>query len=878
LADEAGFPGAFRIEGSVAVDQYELYCLADPLFYDRMRDRQNQDSDFALASMTPDGWDRLATDTWVHYAPQDARVPLQGWKIHLSARQQDAERAIQAVWDYCVPRGIAFKFLRGTATLLAQNSKAAVRGASGKLVTVYPRDDEELEVVLKDLDEQLSGVQGPYILSDLRYGEGPLFVRYGGFVDRRCIDESGERVPAIEDPDGRLVPDRRGTTFAVPDWVTLPAFLEPHLAARNAVTTTGLPYAIKSVLHFSNGGGVYLADDTRTGDRVVLKEARPHAGLDTVGRDAVARLRHERDILERLVGLDVVPAVRDYFTLGEHEFLVQEFVDGNPLQRLLVHRYPLTSATCSAADLKAYTDWVTGVCERVEDAVRQLHARGVVFGDLHPDNILLEGSLEEPGRLVLIDFEVATLVADDSPQILAHPAFVAPRGHQGTAVDEYALACLLFGLFAPQATILLPSHGPKIDHLAQIIVETFPVAPERIEAARARIRTGDEPWDGASQPGEAPRPETVAAMHRAILASATPERDDRLHPGDVAQFLPCGGLNLAHGAAGVLYALRATGGEVPAEHVDWLARRAADPRPGSGLGLYDGLTGVACALRWLGREEAAHDLLGRCLAEAWEGLASDLFSGLAGLGLALFDAGSWQAWKAVQICADRLGGPEDVPEISGNGNPRGGLMYGSSGPALLFLHGYERSGDPALLDLAAVALRQDLRRCVRGDDGSLQLNEGWRKLPYLAEGSLGIGMVLARYLAHRPDPDLAAALAEIRLGAAAGYYVQPGLFAGRAGVIAALAAGLRPGATDPDPLLDQQIAGLRWHALPFGGGIAFPGDRLLRLSMDLATGTAGALLAVGLASLPFLGPPNGTETPARPGSGGSSLTTDGEEV
>jgi hypothetical protein len=79
-------------------------------------------------------------------------------------------------------------------------------------------------------------------------------------------------------------------------------------------------------------------------------------------------------------------------------------------------------------------------------------------------------------------------------------------------------------------------------------------------------------------------------------------------------------------------------------------------------------------------------------------------------------------------------------------------------------------------------------------------------------------------------------------------------------------------------LLDQQIAGLRWHALPFGGGIAFPGDRLLRLSMDLATGTAGALLAVGLASLPFLGPPNGTETPARPGSGGSSLTTDGEEV
>ena len=33
--------------------------------------------------------------------------------------------------------------------------------------------------------------------------------------------------------------------------------------------------------------------------------------------------------------------------------------------------------------------------------------------------------------------------------------------------------------------------------------------------------------------------------------------------------------------------------------------------------------------------------------------------------------------------------------------------------------------------------------------------------------------------------------------------------------------------------------------MPYGGGLAFPGDQLLRLSMDLATGTAGVLLALG---------------------------------
>ena len=52
----------------------------------------------------------------------------------------------------------------------------------------------------------------------------------------------------------------------------------------------GLPYAIDRVLHFSNGGGVYLARDTRTGEAVVLKEARPHAGVDARGHDAVRPL------------------------------------------------------------------------------------------------------------------------------------------------------------------------------------------------------------------------------------------------------------------------------------------------------------------------------------------------------------------------------------------------------------------------------------------------------------------------------------------------------------------------------------------------------------------------------------------------------------
>ena len=171
-------------------------------------------------------------------------------------------------------------------------------------MTIYPADEAQLHTTLTELDEILQGVKGPYILSDLRYSEGPLFVRYGAFVSRFCLSPTGERVLAVEDDQGRLVPDHRSPRISVPPWVTLPAFLQPHLDARNAVTTNDLAYTIDGVIQFSNGGGVYLGHHTGTGERVVLKEGRPHAGLDMAGRDAVARVSHERDILEQLDGLD----------------------------------------------------------------------------------------------------------------------------------------------------------------------------------------------------------------------------------------------------------------------------------------------------------------------------------------------------------------------------------------------------------------------------------------------------------------------------------------------------------------------------------------------------------------------------------------------
>jgi serine/threonine protein kinase len=882
-------------------ERYDAYCAADPLFYDSLANTTTTTPEFTAATRPlPPGWQREPSDDWLMHGPTDADLPAQGWKIHLSACLDNAERVLATTWDYCVPRGLPFKFLRGPQLLLLRNAKYAPRGSSGKFVTIYPRDPAELEIACKELAERLDGEAGPYILSDLRYGAGPVFVRYGGFAARYCLSEQGQVVPAIADPAGTLVPDRRGPVLHLPDWVTPPDFLTSHLAARSATTTNDLPYQIERVIHFSNGGGLYVGRDSRTDTPVVLKEARPHAGLDATGADAVTRLAREAAMLRRLVDIPQLPRVHDEFALGEHRFLALEFITGQALNKVLVERYPLIDADADAEQLDAYTTWALHVYQQVEATIDAIHDRGVVYGDLHLFNIMMRPD----DRVALVDFEVAAPVTDAGRPGLRNQGFAAPRDRTGFAVDRYALACLRLALFLP-LTQLVRLAPAKARHFADIITAQFPVPPEFLDQAVSEI-TGEaqpasrtpvtDPAEFSAEPAGWPR--FRARLAGAILASVTPDRPDRLFPGDIEQFR-AGGLNLAHGAAGVLYALSASGaGQFP-EHEDWLAERALDPPSGSRCGFYDGLHGVAFALERLGHRQRALDVLDICLRESWTQLGHDLVSGLSGVALNLAEfagrtgepALRQAAWRAADLVADRLASADGDTLVSGGQHPYAGLTRGYTGPALMFLRLYELSGDPALLDHAATALRQDLRRCVLRPDGAMEVNEGWRTMPYLAHGSVGIGLVLDQYLTHRPDEEFTQASAAIRRAARSPFYAQSGLFAGRAGIITYLAArvaradqaarrgpsGVAASAGAPTGdaeanartedadrrELASQLQRLAWHAMPYHGQLAFPGEQLLRLSMDLATGTAGVLLAVAAArpdepaTLPFLAPLTG---------------------
>lgn len=832
----------------------EIYIQADPHFYEDPR-RWTEgpkflgDLRFSVSERAvPAGWTRTDQGMWTYVFPEGAELPEQGWKIHVSATLDNADALCDTVWDYCTTEGLPFKYLLDRRIQYLSNSKYAPRGSSGKLITIYPRDEGELESVLNGLGKRVEGHEGPYILSDLRWEQGPLYVRYGAFADFRCLDMDGRPVPAIRRPDGVAIPDRRRPGFSVPSWARLPEFLEPHLRARGGGEGSQ-PYRVDKALHFSNSGGVYLATRLSDGEVVVLKEARPHAGVDGNGEDAIVRQEREERALRRLDGIPGVPRLYDSFTLGGHGFLVQEYREGLPMYSWCAAYHPLVlKAEPSKEEIADFTARLLKVLGRIEEIIDAIHERGIVVGDLHLNNVLI-GPDDE---VTVIDFEQAFEPGEGWRPGLGAPGFMAPH-RQDTGIDDHSLALIRLAAFISFAPITSMAPG-KIETYADIVEREFPVPRGWTRSITAQLRP-----EGVQGTDPARDLDSVAeienALAAAIMESATLDREDRLFPGDIEQFVS-GGHGFAHGAAGVLWALDVSGHGRRSEFEQWLisaARRESRPAPG----FYDGVAGIAYVLDHLGHQEEAAELIERHSGSARGGIS--LFSGLSGIGANLLHLSRRQgdtryrdqALELANEIGDHVTGVRSPASADASAAPRAGLMRGWSGAALFYVRLYEHTRDEACLDLALRAIHRDLDQCTTNDDGALVVDDrGMRGLPHVEGGGLGLALVVDEVLAYREDERSRQALPALLRSAWPSITVRGDLMFGKAGQLAALA---RTGAEEH--VVRRRIDELRRFLVPFRGRLALPSGRGFRLSMDLATGNAGLLLALASArgdGSPFL--------------------------
>lgn len=822
----------------------DLFCLADDLYFDDpLRPGRREQGDYTTGPV-PLGWQRVVQHEWVHLLPDGWNGPTQGWKIHVSSLPSDAERVLATTAAYCFQRGVLFKHLRSESVLLTLSAKYAPRGSSGKFITIYPLDEEGLFATLDGLDSALCGIGAPYVLSDVRWNRGPLYVRYGGFATRWCVGIEGEEVLAVETPDGVLVPDERLPYFSVPEWVAIPERISRSLEQRSdPLQTCG--YRFDSAVHFSNGGGVYRGARTSDDFAVVLKEARPHAGLDGSRLDAVTRLQREHEAYLALGGVEGVPSLVDYFSLWEHQFLVTSFVEGLPLQRWQAAHHPCVRASASAAERQDYADAALVILSGVASVLEQIHAAGWVHGDVHPGNILVADDLS----VSLVDLEQAQDTRCSRVGGLGCPGFVRPdRGAapMGVLDDEYALGALALWVLLP-LTAVVTFDEDKAHHYINWAQERFELPQWWHRLTRRAF--GPEPAGGSHG-----RRLAVDELVDAVASTATPQRSDRLFPGDVLQVLD-NGVQFAAGAAGVLWALAEVGAAVPDEWTDWLAVRADSV---SRAGLFDGAAGVATTLFRLGRGDEGSAALRRAAEVARSATDAALYSGRAGVGLAVLGHSERFPDSVSEACriADGITSLM-VPYAPTPSKQAAGLVDGWSGVAIFLTRLGLATSEPHFFEQAQACVRKDIANCVDGPDGALLVNEKGKLLPYLAHGSAGIAIAGAELAAagweclHDNEVrGLVAALSPELV-------VEPGVFDGRAGLVLALDYLAATGLAETREPVERHLDALPWHAVSLNGGRAFLGRGLQRLSMDVATGTAGVATVLsarshGSSPLPFL--------------------------
>lgn len=771
---------------------YRLLCMTTESPYYEQPLHDSREEQYSLEA--PPSWRVEEDETWRYYYPPNMKMPDQGWKIHVGAIPATDDSTLHVASSLLFHQDVPFKHLVGKRTFRQSMMKNADRSSSGKFITIYPQSEIEFIDLLERLDEALAGQDAPYILSDVRYGKAPVFFRYGGFRRIAFSNDRGESCLAIARPNGDLIEDVRSTSFVLPDFVSVPLAIRDQVNDRLYPNSDGLkaalhPYVIQSCLHFSNGGGVYLAKDLGTGQQVVAKEARPFAGYTSDFEDSVKRLRHERDMLIRLSGCNKSPYYLDYREYLGHEFLFEEYLDGVSLQDWIASRYPFS---LGEEEVASYGASAFTVAQNIVKTVKSIHDQGIALIDMSARNLIVAPDLS----VRFVDFEAAVLLESDVKTVLATPGFAPLRSCSHGERDKYGLCCILLYLFWPSwASMFTPqalwtAHRNVVRHFPEKVGDFLAY---HLRMLSNRVMSGRGDFTPAQEP-----PSTFEGLLERYcngIRESGAQIDDkaRLYPGDATQYLqgPQGMVNVETGVAGVALMLFRAGEDV-SEDVEWLLSSTARIRKRAFHGLLRGYAGIAAVLCQLGHSEDALGLLPEQLPDC---LPRDVSvrSGIAGTVLALLNvlenASSERAYALLRDASSQLASiVSNAEALASPGSETGnaiGLFDGWAGAALacreLALSGKVGEED-RWHSLMHECLQNELSGLRSAENDSLYVDYQGIDYGYLSEGSAGVAAALSIC-----DPfKYSGEIAGLRPGITQFNSLNGGLFRGLAGKLAAL--------------------------------------------------------------------------------------------
>lgn len=249
-----------------------------------------------------------------------------------------------------------------------------------------------------------------------------------------------------------------------------PPFLEPGMIFDG--------YQVTREIHASKRTQVYAAQDTETGQRVILKTPSVNYNDDA---SFIEQFRREEWIGRRINSHNVLKVVE---SARRQRFLyyVTEYIEGITLREWM-----------DANPRPSYIG-VRDIIEQVAAGLRAFHKLEMVHRDLKPENIMIDNT----GRVIIIDFgstRIAGIEEIDTPfernPMLGTVGYAAPeyfQGYNGSySSDMYALGVIAYEMLTGKLPYGKPLTSSGISKARYTSAKHyFPEVPAWVDAALSK--------------------------------------------------------------------------------------------------------------------------------------------------------------------------------------------------------------------------------------------------------------------------------------------------------------------------------------------------------------------------------------------------------
>ena len=234
-------------------------------------------------------------------------------------------------------------------------------------------------------------------------------------------------------------------------------------------------------------GEVYEATHARLAHRYAVKFLHP--GMRD-HPEALPRFMREAQVTSRLRHPGIVSVV-DFNTLPDGvAYLVMEYLDGEPLGKVLARTGPLPLPR------------VVDITDQLSSALTAAHLEGVVHRDMHPQNVFVMPAMGgQAERVKILDFGISKIASISQKitgmaAVLGTPQYMSPEQAEGkideldTASDQFSLAAIVYEMLTGRPAFsgnTLASVAYQVVHAAAAPIRQFrPELPDELDQVLAR--------------------------------------------------------------------------------------------------------------------------------------------------------------------------------------------------------------------------------------------------------------------------------------------------------------------------------------------------------------------------------------------------------